>query len=575
MSHHFVSFFLHLDNQCSPKSPQVPQVKTRSSSSPQLSRKFVDNSLQNMKKNENEAFASRTNRLSVESSDCINEEDKDISSPDFEIVSTNFSSELPEVEVEIEAGNNVNETNEYHEALFDELMSSGADRAVVSGSPHAFESPHFVDNTPTEADQAFSFPTLPASPKPVIDLNVYTPKEITPVSIRRWSVKKRRSYDSNDSDNLPTPKASPIVQRSATLKPSKFFLQKELESTVGYMQEQSMSSLMRRHSFQNNDPKKLLLLHQKEGSLSTDNTPLSSPRAMTKKRSWRRRNSSSPANHSPSTTKQSTVPEISVIGLVGTSRDNVNLEDIPLVVPDPEDNEDRKSIILTPPREFQQNTSLSELASRTDVSYTADGTSNSAQVDIPVEPEAPHSISEHLGDKISSPNPDELVSFDEFLEDLDTYSNATGRSSHRLPSPEPIKKKKKKKLRSFTVAVDSDTMRKVREEMTRSKQDESRVQKLAREYSQKIKLNEKSHSFKRFSHIIESSRLNAEDSERREPMWLQKLRERRKSRDAFSMDSTLSDDDSLRTNDSDNEMAKKGGFRGWVRSLVDKFSITK
>lgn len=207
-------------------------------------------------------------------------------------------------------------------------------------------------------------------------------------------------------------------------------------------------------------------------------------------------------------------------------------------------------------------------------------------------------------------NPEELMSFDEVLASFDEYASTTGKTTKstkylvklRSQSPEAKRHKQKKKQRSQTVAnIDVDTMNQVKEELARRNQGErplpqqksdSKVHQLAREYSRKIKDHQRSRIFKRFSTVVEEPSLP--DFNRTEPDWLQQLKERRKSNtkqddvtlrktewchplgdEATSSSSSLKVETKVKNHaEPDVEQQRKGGFKGWVRSLVDKISTS-
>lgn len=206
-------------------------------------------------------------------------------------------------------------------------------------------------------------------------------------------------------------------------------------------------------------------------------------------------------------------------------------------------------------------------------------------------------------------NPEELMSFDEVLASFDNYASTTGKTTKstkhsvklRSQSPETKRCKQKKKKRSQTVAnIDVDTMNQVKENLARRDQSEhplaqqksdSKVHQLAREYSRKIKDHQHSRIFKRFSTVVEESSLpDFNKTERTEPDWLQQLKERRKG-NTKPKDLTLTETEWYHPPDEatsapktklyskdhaepDDEQQRKGGFKGWVRSLVDKISTS-
>ena len=206
-------------------------------------------------------------------------------------------------------------------------------------------------------------------------------------------------------------------------------------------------------------------------------------------------------------------------------------------------------------------------------------------------------------------NPEELMSFDEVLASFDNYASTTGKTTkstkHSIKvhsqSPEAKRRKQKKKQRSQTVAnIDVDTMNQVKEELARRNQGErplaqqesdSKVHQLAREYSRKIKDHQHNRIFKRFSTVVEESSLpDFNKMEMTEPVWLQQLKERRKG-NTKPKDLTLKETEWCHPLDEatsasktkinfsdhaepDDQQQRKSGFKGWVRSLVDKISTS-
>ena len=302
-----------------------------------------------------------------------------------------------------------------------------------------------------------------------IDDEASTPRAspyTSPANIRRWSVRKRRSYDSNDPDESITPMASPYVRRnksaivhgtspninhnsdhvltSPVLEPPTPFrspavhepLQshpEELESSLSSGQNKSVtrpaisqdteisksdsdiieftpdmsvvgpddvtitpsdntlkaktlppdaelssnsipvamplktdsSPVRRSQSFSSNSKLRILQPHHlREGSLSTDNSPLPSPIFKSKKNKTKdsklRPQSGSKRHHSP-LNRSSPAPPVAVVGLVGTTRTEPNLQDLPLVhvdssregTPTLMASGEGGSIILPPPVEFE------------------------------------------------------------------------------------------------------------------------------------------------------------------------------------------------------------------------------
>lgn len=696
----------------------------------------------------------RITRIDSVDSVAGNEQEYDCSN-DMEIVDTKFDTQ-PDVEIEIEqdpqSPTQLNITDSTHatdpEYFFDELMGSIPETTLPSSDPSQVFS-NDMDIAPTPSTEIMSenvfmedLHDIPSPPNEFIDVESPVPPPekftygddnitprgspfISPAVIRRWSVKKRPSYDQSDSDSQVTPKASPYIRRNKTLhsktnstKQYQEYSTTNINSSYSFQNSgtlvlenndliensSSKSSVVRRHSFGNN-AKRFLKVHQKQSSLSTDNTPRSSPHTKSKKRN---KKSSTPSEfnsmNNTSSSKHSSKSDISAIGLVESSTAEVNLDKIqPLVLDGLSGQVQNQSsmFILPPPKEFDQPTlnedskynstdkTFNYVHSSSTTASTAVG--NTQDTSVPSSQPVKHnshfsfhkgkksSKSKHSGtttpegylqspDIIAAPdketelpyitvvppnqsNPEELVSFDEILQSFDRYSDVTGKTNKGKPddasSPQPKKKNKnKRRNRSLTVAtIDKDTMEKVKQEIEKnectrslmvSDTSTSKVQQLAREYSKRIKESEKPHLVRRYSTLIEEPKMSERImAESKEPLWLQKLRERKKSTnqpsvkllDASAVTSLDSHDhsDGHRTDnelhyqpsedrkgktgknkahtlqltasldavsmsrvksrthqhsdtiesfpsDAEPDSSRKGKFRGWVQSLVDRFS---
>ena len=307
-------------------------------------------------------------------------------------------------------------------------------------------------------------------------------------------------------------------------------------------------SVVRRHSYKSQHQHRIM--HQRDGSRSSGNSPEKSPveNKKTAKGSGyikvkRRTNFSKGA--------------ISVVGLVSTSRTDLNLEDSCLPVTE-------SNIIVPPPEEFMTNEkeisklrreALSQISSHQDqefrslvpqspkpITLTSSTMNPTNPVSLKSHYESHTANSENLGVPYHG-NPDERLSFDEMLQSYDHYASATGNTTKtkskevkkRSSSPELSRKQKKKKnrKRSMTVGnIDSSTIQAAKEAMRHTdissevpkERRRSKVQGLAREYSRKIKETQRSNWFKRFSTVTEDDESSM--SESGEPDWLQKLREK-------------------------------------------------
>ncbi len=420
---------------------------------------------------------------------------------------------------------------EFHEALFEELMSSNLDTPLLVDELYD----PCVDRAPTDLSTVSSSELLKETQCSPL---------VTPSTIHKWSA----NSSSYDPDGPPTPKSSPLVQRCAG-KTEMLVLHRPHYTDEGVVP--FSSSVVRRHSFDSNAKR----VHhiKKQASVSNDNTPSSSP-------CFKRK-----SNHQFVSHYSSGMPEMSMVELVNTTRAD-SLED---VVSNNVDDDERNSIIVTPPCEFLQDTKFKVPR-------------NLAPLGV-VDPQSKELIS--YNGTVSIHKPEEMLTFDEVLQSYDHYSSASGQtnksSHHRVTTPDLILKRKKKRNRSLTVAnIDKQTMNQVKVEIAANrrerKHDESKVRKLAREYSQRMKENDRSHSRRRFSQAIEEAPIVNTDYDRREePLWLQKLKENTSEKVFSGSASTLTTVDVEKDQGYDHITVKKSGLRGWVQSLVDKFSVNK
>ena len=228
-------------------------------------------------------------------------------------------------------------------------------------------------------------------------------------------------------------------------------------------------------------------------------------------------------------------------------------------------------------------------------------------------------------------NLNEDLSFDEVLQSYDHYASATGITTRTKPKARNIpfgspnisinKKRKKDRRRSMTVAtIDAATVSAAKEAMISavsstpepSRRRVSKVQQLAREYSRRIKDHQKGHWLKRFSTVTEEA--PDEDSLSDKPDWLVFLQKKkstesnheeqsnkksdidvRKTRSLARLESEQSAMALMEESDLHSiphshstdfeldrvatpdpvELHKKGGLRGWVKSIVVKFGGNK
>jgi hypothetical protein len=373
--------------------------------------------------------------------------------------------------------------------------------------------------------------------------------------------------------------------------------------------------VFRRHSF-SSDRKKNTVHHRQE-SRSMEVSPQSTPKV---KRSDRTANENLPcpvANDSIQSDFNCTfvqaphiLRDIPTINIESCSESDLT----PIQNPD--------SVILPPPMEFMdQKNQLPHDNSHSSNSPTPPTKSPGVYTYEDDRNHDSHATSGLEKDQVTTitpyeSNPNEMMSFTEVLATFDDFASTTGKTTKstksivklRSRSPEAKRRKEKKKKRSQTISmIDADTMNQVREELARRSDDkpsdslrppeqksDSKVHNLAREYSRKIKGGG---IFKRFSTVVEEPLPSKGTSE---PEWLQQLKDQKKrSTEAKpispstaelelperSPQSVPSEVAALtgslkrtksRVNDySDYEdQRRKGGLRGWVRSLVDKISTS-
>ena len=481
-------------------------------------------------------------------------------SVEFEIVSTNFTSAQPDVEIEIEQNEHTRESAD--ELLFDELMRSDSVPPAVTDSLLYFSTKEPDTNTtPTD------YYSCTTNEETIRETTSTTARGTVPVSFSSTHP-SAVNITSSDSESQITPQASPMVKRANA---ESFTID---SSVMNKDSSRTKSSLHRHHSFQNGS-QRVGTIHRKQDSLSTDNTPLSSPRIRTRSKNRILQSISlSSFKQSPTT----------VARKANFSTDGPFYDESPhpFTV---EHSSEQLSPILPPPKEFAQSpisrdstfsssSSLSESHSKYTTSSSPDSFSYSP------------SDSDAKSSRWSSYdlNPDEVVSIDEVLSNFNHYADTTGEQSMKpqhFQSPQPAKKSKKKRLRNRTVATtDFRTIEQVTQNFggtvpsSTQRKSSSKVKTLAREYSQRIRDKERTRHSKETE---EPQFFKDNEGNKKEPDWLQKLKEQKKTKETPM---AWSDDESeLKPPEpyleSSSAAVRRGRLRGWVQSLVDKFSTSK
>ena len=228
-----------------------------------------------------------------------------------------------------------------------------------------------------------------------------------------------------------------------------------------------------------------------------------------------------------------------------------------------------------------------------------------------------------------------LACFDDYASATGKTTKTKPRKDEKVrrESPELRGKKEKKKdrRRSKTVSIDTDTMKAVRAAMAEKEEESppqlkapSKVQNLAREYSRMVKDHQRTRVFRRYSTVIEKPQDSLDSPDiKRNRTWLQQLRDRRRTKHQSSQENlvppeTIGEEASesvllevpecssgldIRVKSStlprtsaeenqtisrspphspktpsklqrttDSNYAEQGRFKGWVKSLVEKFS---
>lgn len=414
------------------------------------------------------------------------------------------------------------------------------------------------------------------------------------------------------------------------LSPETGVLQACLSASSDLPSPEAKLPIVRRHSV-GNDTKRMV--HYREGSYSTECSPQSTP--IMKRRTKQLNSPSAGTEAQIESAYQSSTGVL--ISSASPTHIEPNLRDVPTInIESPPENgivasnQDQSSTILPPPVEFmdkgKQMTQSGieeceipsvnhQLHSASCLAQSLDASSEMEDVQLKdlstLSHDAAKDSSAQAKDQTTvtvvtpyESNPEEMMSFDEVLASLNDYASTTGKTTKstkprvklRSQSPEAKRRREKKKKRSQTVAnIDADTMQQVKEEIARNQskqspprqQSDSKVYQLVREHSRKIKDHQRSRIFRRFSTVVE------------EPEWLQQLREQKKdsslrvaatssdtvpevhhsekhhTRFTSDEEATLSASLQLKTRlKVDDDPQRKGGFKGWVRSLVDKFSTS-
>lgn len=556
----------------------------------------------------------------------------------------------PSVEIEIES-TGASETSlkftEDQENFFDELMSSSSTLSeIFHGGPDSDDESTrnvFLEQSRDE-DRLSSYMSHHNSE--VGDDNVTPQASPCPSpnsSIRRWSVSRSSNPRHFDEDMIPTPTASPFVRRplsssssctsspstdnvsSTAIDPPTPFRHLSPEPYVNVVQTSSgtasamntpkgKQSVFRRHSFSSD--RKRSTVHDRQESRSMEASPQSTPKVNRSDRTTHESLPNTIQGDSNNTSVQA--PHISM------DIPTINIESCSESDLTPTQNPD--NVILPPPVEFMDQ--KNQLTHDNSYSYSPSSPTKSPDLRTYEDDQNHNSLHATGGlekDQVTvvtpyDSNPDEVLSFTEVLATFDDYASTTGKTTKsikptvklRSRSPEAKRRKEKKKKRSQTISmIDADTMNQVKEELARRSDDkhslrppeqksDSKVNKLAREYSRKIKDHQRGGIFKRFSTVVEESLPRKEMSE---PEWLQQLKEQKKrstqstptssstaelelpehsSRPVSSEVAALTGSLKRTTgksrlkdySDYDEDQQRKGGFKGWVRSLVDKISTS-
>ena len=511
------------------------------------------------------------------------------------------------------------------ETFFDELMSNRGSSCVSEIHHEGFE------NSDTKSHAGIVDDHLPSSCDKSIHTNELfycdhsnernddddTTPQASPSTIKKWSLKKTNTNRDTFEGMVPISAANSCVDRPQSPSSQTFKPEKDLSATLNdpftsfqhhspgsndycstaQLSPQRNSVTHRRHSFcggMDNKP-----AHYHQNSQSTESTPkikrctiigcddASSPYFFGNQDSLAERM----IHSSDQEPKIDAISLRSPLEFVDNSKLSCNLS----VVNSP--SNDHQSPNTFPKVNVDTHSSNQECSSHDTINQS------SIQVENPVSIVTPYES-----------NPEEMMSFTEILTSFDDYASTTGKTTKssksliklRSQSPETKRRKQKKKKRSQTVAgIDADTMNQVKEELEHRNQSrqsflrpqkDSKVRQLPQDYSRKNKDYERSRVFRRFSAVVEEPSLsNAE----RDPDWLQQMGVQKdrsiqieattctiKSDEECKSEVLLTSNEGVlygrsqlkaKSNDiddsyADDEQQRRSGFKGWVRSLVDKIS---
>lgn len=384
---------------------------------------------------------------------------------------------------------------------------------------------------------------------------------------------------------LPPPLCSPpdeqvaAKRKAKTLPPNTSFEDLISSSKIGKLKAESANSIRRCRSFGN----RAKILHKREGSISTDNSPLPSPIFSKKGRGLKDASpNASRHHHTSSNSRGSPAPTVSVVGLISTTRTTPELQDIPLIQVDPTaSREGGGSTILSPPTGFEGSPercdSRASSVSREGVNIEREPVEKeerSLRSFLRLKPKKKISrsntpcdlaIDDHRADLERSPSPgpshtpatpstpttappsismveshpNEMISFEDALDTYDRYSSETGKTARSCRQEavaekealtptldtKKMKGKRNKKRHGYTVAnIDAETMREVKRmaeggERGARQTSDSNVHQLARAYSRKIK--------DRSSQMAQLEESDPASQYAVKPVWLTDLQERR------------------------------------------------
>ena len=485
------------------------------------------------------------------------------------------------------------------ESLFSDLMSKGTGSepclipkcshnvSLDQTDEHILESLlHGSQDSISDPDITSSIETPQLSPPmqfTMLEHDSATPT-VTPNSIHRKTIWQSTMH-ANEDDLSSTPVSTPTMtgrsHRAAKVEcdSNPFASGTPISPIIAKCsRKDKFYSVVRRHSFTSQHQHRIV--HQREGSMLSGNSPEESPRS-----GYKEKNRPNPLNlkRCPSFTKGS-------ISDIGTTQNDLSLEDSCIqiieqsLVSPPAGNLEKgngnkcspkmtvkeesprlpkisrsreNSLSLVPPRECEGRPSTIFMDEQLHVS----GTQGSV-----ITPATHTTVSPFSG------NPNERLSFDEVLRSYDHYASATGKTARTKPKE---KKMQSRSSRKEKVSIDRATVLAAKEAVISHasitpelpRKSVSRVQQLAREYSRWLKEHQEGSWFKRFSTAVEVSEP--------EPDWLTELRERRKS-----AGSSQESNNDLTAQMSELEMplgpqSMKGTFRSLVEDTAKSSSLPR